>query len=289
MSRRQLSIVVTCTDRKVGTPPEHLTVRSLPAGTVSERVAEWTNRIDAALPTARLIDLYRGDSWTQAKRLASTAVSTGYEPTLYVASAGLGLRAATEFGPTYAATFARGHQDSVASSTADTADWWRSLPHVDLPNRDSPSIWILSETYALAMSDHLHDLNPDAALVFGGAQSTPEDMRIRSDRHLRGALGGTLSSLNNRMATRWLEIADGRALASKEVRDAWARWAMDAQLVEQYDRIQVPDAVIIDRIRVMLSRHPSPPKSIALKELRASGIACEQRRFSGLFEEAFIE
>lgn len=287
MSRRKLSIVVTCTDRKLAAPSEALTARSLPAGTVTERAAEWRRRLGTTQPYARLLDLYKGESWTQAKRLAATARSTGWEPEIFVASAGLGLRPAEEFAPSYAATFTRGQTDSVATTTSDARVWWNLLPHADEPQPGRPSIWVLSESYALAMADRLQPLDPETTLIFGGAPGTPEALRVRSDRNLRTALGGTVTSLNTRMAIRWLELADGQSMTSSVVRQAWAEWAQDATQVERYDRRPASDATIRSLIKEMIGLHPQLTKTVALKNLRASGIACEQRRFSGLFEEAF--
>lgn len=286
MSRRKLTIVVTCTDRKLGAPSEDLMARSLPAGSVAERASQWHARVADAQPEARLLDLYKGETWTQAKRLADTAAKTGFYVDLLVASAGLGLRSVTELGPTYAATFARGHLDSVATTTADAAVWWNGLPHTAAPRPDVTSIWVLSESYAFAMRDQLASLDPANALVFGGAPDTPESLRVRSDRNLRAALGGTVTSLNTRTAIRWLEIADGSAPTSANVRLAWDAWARDARQPETYDRRPLPDSTIRSLIQQMRGQQPQLSKTAALRNLRASGIACEQRRFSGLFEEA---
>lgn len=286
MARRKLTIVVTCTDRKFVAPSETLMARSLPATTVSERADAWVGRVRAARPAVRLLDLYKGESWTQAKRLAATAHQAGFQPAVFVASAGLGLRSVDDFGPSYTATFARGHQDSVVSTASDARSWWSRLPHSTPPECEIPSIWVLSESYAVAMQGQLQSLDPNAALVFGGSSGTPEELRVRSDRNLRAALGGTVSSLNTRMAIRWLEIAEGRPPTSSVVRQAWTGWARDARQPEYYDRRPLPDGSIRQLIEEMLDRHPQLSKTVALKNLRASGIACEQRRFSGLFEEA---
>lgn len=286
MARRKLTIVVTCTDRKSGAPSESLMARSLPSGTVSERVNDWTSRIAVARPTSRLLDLYKGEGWTQTKRLAATAQRTGFVPEIVVASAGLGLRSVNERGPSYAATFARGHQDSVVSSASDAMVWWSHLPHTVAPGPDLSSIWVLSDSYAQAMQEQIQTLDPDSALVFGGAASTPDALRVRSDRSLRPALGGTMTSLNTRMAIRWLELSGGHSPTSEVARKAWADWARHAQQTERYHRRPLPDDTIRQLILEMLGRQPTLSKTQALKDLRESGIACEQRRFSRLFKEA---
>ena len=144
MPRRKLTIVVTCTDRKVAAPCADLMVRNLATATVRERADAWVGHLQRAQNTTRLLDLYMGESWTQAKRLAATAHMTGFDPDVFVASAGLGLRSANDFGPSYAATFARGHADSVVSASTDSRVWWERLPHVSAPQDDVLSIWVLS-------------------------------------------------------------------------------------------------------------------------------------------------
>lgn len=286
MARRKLTIVVTCTDRKLGTPSEDLLARSLTSGTVTQRASQWHDRVTAAKAETRLLDLYKGESWAQAKRLADTAAKTGFDVDLLVASAGLGLRSVTELAPAYAATFARGHLDSVATTAADASVWWNGLPHTAAARPEVPSIWVLSESYAIAMQDQLTSLDPANSLVFGGASDTPENLRVRSDRNLRAALGGTVTSLNTRTAIRWLEIANGSAPTSADVRRAWVAWTRDARQPETYNRRPLPDATIRTLIQEMRGQQPQLSKTVALRTLRASGIACEQRRFSGLFEEA---
>ncbi|GAA2745349.1 hypothetical protein GCM10009868_26510 [Terrabacter aerolatus] len=286
MARQKLTIVVTCTDRKTGAPHHDLMARTLPTGTVKERADDWVGRLRATRPTTRLLDLYAGESWTQAKRLAATARSTGFQPEVFVASAGLGLRPVDDVAPPYAATFATGHRDSVVQATPDASVWWKQLAHAAGPRADAPSIWVLSESYARAMTDDLQALDPQSTVVFGGASDTPASLRIRSDRNLRGALGGTITSLNARMAIRWLEIADGKMPAAPEVHRNWATWALGAQQQERYDRKPVSDHAIKQMIDQMRGLNPKLPKTVALRNLRNSGIACEQRRFTRLFEEA---
>ena len=286
MSRRKLTIVVTCTDRKSATPSGALSARSLPVGSVTERARVWGDRLSGPHPKYRLLDLYQGETWAQSKALAATAHSVGWQPEMLIASAGLGLRRAEDRAPSYAATFARGQLDSVAVTTADASAWWDLLPHVDAPQPGSPAIWVLSETYASAMARHLETLNPATSLVFGGAPGICESVRIRSDRTLRSALGGTLTSLNTRMAIRWLEIADGQTLTSPRVRKAWDDWARTARRPEPYNRRRLSDDSVRSLIQDMRARQPDISKTVALRQLRASGVACEQHRFSDLFKES---
>lgn len=285
MGSRRLTIVATCTDRKFAVPAPSLMARNLAAGPVRERADDWVRRLDRAQATARLMDLYKGESWTQTKRLATTAMNLGFEPQVFVASAGLGLRHVDAFAPSYAATFARGHADSVTSRPADAREWWSRLPHTKPDPCGDPAIWVLSESYAVAMQDDLDTLDSDTTLVFGGAAGTPEALRVPSNRNLRAALGGTISSLNTRMAIRWMEIAGGTGITSQRMRREWAMWSQREQQVEHHARKQLPDSILRKLLEEMRASQPGIAKTVALRRLRDSGIACEQRRFSGLFDE----
>lgn len=286
MSRQKLTIVVTCTDRKSAPPSEALSARSLPAGNVTERAEEWGGRLRRAQSKYRLVDLYQGGSWAQSKALAATARSLGWQPEILIASAGLGLRRTEDRAPSYAATFARGQADSVAATADDASAWWDLLPHADAPHPDNPAIWVLSEAYASAMARHLESLNPDTSLVFGGAPGTCESVRIRSDRTLRCALGGTLTSLNTRMAIRWLEIAGSQTLTSPSIRKAWDDWVRTASKPESHNRRRLSDDSLRLLIQDLRTLQPDISKTVALRKLRASGVACEQHRFSDLFGES---
>lgn len=285
MSRPKLTIVVTCTDRKTVPPAPDLQVRSLARATLSERADDWADRLSRTRPHTPLMDLYMGDAWTQSKRLLRIAADVGFEPRLFVASAGLGLRSVDELAPSYSATFSRGNPDTVARTADEARTWWNRLPHstVDL-SRASPSIWVLSETYAQALAKEIGALDHNETLVFGGADSTPRSIRVPSDRHLRSALGGTLTTLNTRMAIRWLEIAGSVDISTASTRRSWDQWARGARLVESFNRKAATDDSVRDFIRD-LEGQDGLSKSAALRTLRASGIACEQRRFSALFDE----
>ncbi|RYF59338.1 MAG: hypothetical protein EOO27_09605 [Comamonadaceae bacterium] len=260
--------------------------RSLAIAPVEERADDWVNRLSRCHATTRLLDLYMGDAWSQAKRLASTARDSGFAPTLFVASAGLGLRSIDELTPSYAATFARGNLDTVAGTATDSEAWWSRLPHTPLGvHGDEQAVWVLSETYARAMRKDTESLDPGKALVFGGAASTPATVRVPSDRHLRKALGGTITTLNMRMAIRWLELAGMGDITAATVRRNWERWAQGARRIETFDRMPLTDDAVRQQIRRLRDENKGLSKTAALRALRASGIACEQRRFSALFEE----
>lgn len=286
MSPRKLSIIVTCTDRKAYEPAHDLMVRNLPGADAETRCARWLQAIETEPPVAPLTDLYRGETWSQVTRLVQTARTAGYNPALYVASAGLGLRKGTFKAPSYAATFSPGHADSVATTTPGAVHWWAQLPHDVAGLDDSPAVWVLSRSYAQVIGpDLLARRATDRVLVFGGSEQIPDQFRVPAQRSLRRSLGGTVTSINVRMAAKWIELAGSDELHSLAARDKFRLWATDAVVEERFDRQSLTDEQVIDLIRQMLAQDAGMPRTRALRQLRSTGLACEQKRFSGLYAQ----
>lgn len=286
MSRQKLTIIVTCTDRKLATPRPELMARNLPRGEVETRARVWTKSVARSQTTSPLIDLYRGETWSQVKRLIATARDVGFEPDVLVASAGLGLRSLSDTAPAYAATFSAGHPDSVAVSTAETRAWWRTLPRTSAPV-GGRALWVLSESYSRAIgTDLLDSTAPNELLVFGGSREIPDDFRIASDRWLRQALGGTTTSLNLRAATQWLTLTRNTDPFAEDAQVLWRDWSERSRRQEEYNRKAMSDSAVLEFISALRTHDPAISKTRALKSLRDSGLACEQRRFSDLFQQA---
>ncbi|WP_182653712.1 hypothetical protein [Dietzia sp. CQ4] len=283
---RQLTIVVACTDRKSLGPRDELRARSLRAAPLESRVQDWVTRLEVPDRTTRLVDLYQGEAWTQAKRLFATTRRIGYEPNVFVASAGLGLKNLNDQAPAYSATFTPRHPDSVAHTDTDARLWWKNLPHADVP-RGGSAVWVLSDNYARAAGvDLIERTEPSQLLVFGGAANIPLENRVPADRQLRHALGGTLTSLNVRSASKWMELTTAVGAFSEDAHGLWREWTDESRKLEQHNRTAVPDKAILELIATLRSHDPKISKTHALASLRKSGIACEQRRFSGLFHKA---
>jgi len=285
----KLTVVVTCTDRKSVPPPAELRVRNLPEGDLDERFEHWTARLAAASDKVQLKMLYQGEAWSQVARLEGALRHAGFEPTLLVASAGLGLRNLTSFGPSYSATFAAAQADSVGADRSENQAWWSLLLQQSGMDATAafaePTLFVLSEGYAQAMASELNCLRDrDDVLVFGGADIIPPHQRVRADLGLRRALGGTATSINLRMATAWASRLSGGQLVSERMRTEWETWARKVRVVETYDRQSLTDEALIALINDLRITEPSISKTRALRRLRDSGVACEQRRFGELFQ-----
>ncbi|MDX3569515.1 hypothetical protein [Streptomyces sp. ID05-47C] len=289
----ELPIVVTCTDRKASPPQASLQARTLPAGDLPQRATQWAHRLRTAqTKQMALEDLYQGDQWRRALALTDAASRAGFTPRLYVASAGLGLRPVSSLAPSYAATFLPRHADSVASSSAQTTLWWDHLQLLDgtsdlprIATAAGRALVVLSAPYGQAMH---HDLLALAAtdtdvVLIGGATNLDGMLRVPANAALRQTLGGTLTSLNVRMAASWLEHCTPGRLTDPQAQARWHQWASQAARLERYDRTPVSDEIVIAFIQEMKLLHPDSSRTRLLRLFRDKGMACEQKRFAGLY------
>ncbi|MEU1488441.1 hypothetical protein [Streptomyces sp. NPDC005752] len=289
----ELPIVVTCTDRKTSPPTPALQARTLPAGDLLQRAAEWARRLQGAdnRPTA-LQDLYQGDQWKRALALTDAATRAGFAPRLYAASAGLGLRPVSSLAPSYAATFLPRHADSVTSSSHEASLWWECLQQLDgahdlshVATVAGRVLVVVSGTYAHAMQHDLRRLAATGAetVLIGGACEVEGILRVPANADLRQALGGTLTSLNTRTAASWLEHCTPGRLISPQAQASWGAWAAQAARPESYARTPVPDGTVIAFIKEMKSIYPDSSRTRLLRLFRDKGMACEQKRFADLY------
>lgn len=289
---RKLTIIVNCTDRKSVPPEDGLRARSLPSADLDARFGAWSHKIQGASQRVPLLGLYQGEAWLQAKGLAKDARAQGFEVRMLVASAGLGLRDVTSSGPAYSATFASRQQDSVVDEPQYLSDWWGKLTHLPLstrlrPHRTDATLLVLSESYARAMDSDLISLGRYGGdhLLVGGWRDVEGLNRLPADRDLRQTLGGTVSSLCLRMARRWLLTRSTADLCTTRDFADWSRWATRERKVENYQRSPKSDLEIVGIIQTLVASDPSLTATRALRQLRGSGIACEQKRFGSLFKD----
>ncbi len=288
MSKR-LTIVVTCTDRKSLAVPEQMQLRSLPQS--RSTVSLWIERIESAGDGIPLRNLYQGDAWSQLPRLEEAARDAGFEPTTYVASAGLGLQPVSAVAPAYGATFTPSQPDSVSGSAPEQRAWWDALNEWNgskgaLPS-GSPALFVLSQRYADVLASTVaRTAVEDSVLVIGGSDAITPSLRLPADAKLRSALGGTLGALNMRTAVAWMRRLTSTKIDSPRDRESWHEWSSAVSRHERFERTPLADGEVIEAVRVIRAQEPAISKTRALRSLRESGYACEQKRFTQLFESA---
>jgi len=286
----KLTVVVVCSDRKSESPAPGLRARDLPGGQIAARSAVWRSRLRATDGTRTLNELYRGEGWFVVRAVLTAAQRVGFSPELLVASAGLGLRNAESVAPGYSATFTVGQADTVGDTAAGLRTWWHHLraapdaldPDLALQGR---VLLVLSNAYAAVMHADLMTLGRrgDDVLMIGGAVDVPGITRVAADRGLRSTLGGTATGLTMRMARNWLDTLEGSTLASPARLQQWCAWAESVRRDDTWKRQPLTDSQVLQFIRDARTADPKLSRTKALRTLRDSGRACEQRRFADLY------
>jgi hypothetical protein len=309
---RAVHLVVTCANRKRGVLSPTLRARELAEDAAPEvRCRDWICRLAEEAANTRAADLYAGEYWQVAKRLGEVV---GPATSMWVCSAGYGLMPDDAHITAYAATFAFGQDDSVASTTDDARRWWEALAQWDGPvpgsprkfadltahNPDAVVIAVMSDAYLKPCADDLRqaagklaDLDNFAIIGPGGRYPGLEDLIIPVTAAVQPAVGGSLLSLHARAARRVLEMA--KAQQKPLTRPALA--ALMTELRESAPPViartagaRLSDDQVFVFIRTAMAEETGPVSATRLlRRLRDSGQSCEQARFKGLFQKVMQE
>lgn len=297
-SARQVRVVVTCTLRKSSPVPRSLRLRAVSGVRLSTRFRHWTERLaNAEVPPRPALDLYAGEHWTMARRLADEP-HTATTIDLWVCSAGYGLIPANTPIVPYSATFAPRSPDSVPQPVTD---WWAALGDwggpaqgprrlVDLAASDPSAryLFVLSAAYLGAC----HDDVCQAAEKLGGSGRLSvlsagtkrdrdlADVLLPADARLQAVLGGTLQALNIRAAEHLLRAG---LVDHDDMAYGLRRLLAEQPPPRRVNRRRISDAEIRAFVRARRRVEPHATHTRLLRELRAANYACEQARFATLF------
>ncbi|MBK6781958.1 MAG: hypothetical protein IPG75_20855 [Gemmatimonadetes bacterium] len=231
---------------------------------------------------------------------------------LWILSAGYGLIPSdAEIAP-YAATLSPNDDDSVAGAVGaqDLKAWWNQLAEWPGPSPGSArsllelaeecprTLWIVvgGSQYMYALADQLQDVHTADGhagryvLVspgLSGRRNIPaiEKALLQADSRWEEKLGRGKVTIGIRIATHLFERADGNPNAISSAR------AQMQQEVESLEGLKTPlraprsDVEVLRHLRVSLKKQPDVSFSRALRDFRDSGMACEYKRFRGLYQE----
>lgn len=303
ISKTAISSVVftNCTGRKLQkTDVARLPPMPLPAS-VDELSARWRDQLQGGRDVHPVESLYAGRAFQDARRAA-----TLLEAPLYIASAGLGMVAASEAAPAYDLTVA----DSGATILpilkqigATRMDWWRSLnaarghprPIASEMAHLNAATWYLAMpgTYLSMLSEELTQLPTEATRrlrIFTSsawAHSAPQvlaDQVLPYDERLEGTnFSGTRGDFAQRALLHFLEDLNGHALTMDEARDKVAS-AMSLSIKRELPRrTKKSDEEILQILRVNWHEYGGAGGRL-LRFLRDTALVqCEQSRFKGLW------
>jgi hypothetical protein len=310
-----INVVVTCTNQKTASADPSLRLGTICGDVVEERVAVWKQRCDRwSGPTVTARSLYAGDHWSVARGLE--ALRPGRRPVqLWVISAGFGLLSLDMAIPAYSATFTTGHPDTVVLQDAVKVGlcavsckraWWNGLLQLDWGHRSpvslvdlatqfprSPLIVAASTNYLQAILDDLLAASEELqsadqlALVSGGTEElgTLSSQLVPCDARLQPLVGGILGSLNVRALRYYLETCTTKNIGCGHMTEVFNRLLAEAPDRIRYERLPLTDEELRRFVQTALRRGEQVTQTRLLRELRASGRACEQTRFRTVFRD----
>lgn len=308
---RVINLVVSCTNRKKLTPLAGLSIRELRELDFGCRLKHWVANLQQIhAPQLKAAEMYSGDHWSIARSIADGGVSRTLAVRLWICSAGYGLISPETQIKAYRATFSAGQDDYVSTGLkfGDKEEalrqWWnhvsasalglsagpRSLSELAEHFGSVPMLVVLSSDYLMAIRDDLRSVvsrpyfRTHLSIVSSGtprAHPLWKDNLLPSGADLAGTLGGTLTSLNIRVARWLLKNLNG---AEPDVEN----FSRLCRLIERksFDipqRRDAADSEVAEFVESWLQTRPGTSRTPLLAAFRQSGRACEQSRFARIY------
>jgi hypothetical protein len=305
----KIAILAACSSRKKVQPDEPTLARSLEIAEIDTVARRWVERVGRAKKATRASDLYAGRGFQEA-RLASDE----HGGSLYVVSAGLGLREADEFVCSYSLTVAPRDADSIQDrvtpgKTVRGQDWWHHLnqhfktdsPVSTLINSNPDTLFVVSlpRSYLEMIADDLGGLESAARARVRLIGPRSVDEKILPDWNsnvmpyddrldgLDSTIPGTRSDFPQRAARHFLRLIGPRRL-SASIADHKALVAESLQNLRYPKHVERP-RVSDDELRSLIHElwdETGGKVGASLRVLRDKRqISCEQSRFKRLFWE----
>lgn len=290
-------MVVACSQRKRTRPPSELRLSSINAAP-DERAIEWLQRLrDVDVAQHRAQELYVGDHWRAACEAYRLAQQFSSRAELWIISAGYGLIPGSKLIKPYSATFASGSADSVWRGPTEgdlhsrQKEWWEALPHdgilSELLRGDGTIVIAAGAPYLAALTTDLaaalqHDRSGDRISVLS-AGSRGNHAHLPVSGKFRAAAGGTDTSLNGRLLALLAAEAPVHRFRHSEMTKAVTRLAERLPATTRSVGKTVTDQQVAQQINSIRRHLPTASRTQALRELRRTGIACEQSRFASIW------
>lgn len=301
-----MNFITTCTSRKTLPCPAGLSMQSIAANPLQKRFSAWLERLSCdKSETKKTIDLYSGGSWKIVRRINS---EFGGKLKTWVVSAGQGLLAEEEKVPSYAATFASGEPDCVLSgkvSSDNLTDWWTLLCEwrrangkvisslADLAHAypDQPMVVALSADYFKATQPDLLKAratlsNPDLLVIISAGTNSSRELAnnlVPADARLEHVFGNSRIMLNARVAEMVLRQFKSEEIRASKVASYLGEIIRGLPPSTYPKRERASDNEVSAFISQKLHLRPFSCSRL-LQEYRATGRACEQKRFRNLYQ-----
>ena len=280
-------------------------MQSIAANSVQKRFSAWLERLSCDKSgTKKPIELYSGGSWKIVRRINSEFSG---ELKTWVVSAGQGLLTEEEKVPSYAATFASSEPDCVVSgkvSADNLKDWWTLLCEwrrangkvisslADLAHAypNQPMLVGLSADYFKATQSDLLKAraalsNPDLLVIISAGTNSSGELAnnlVPADARLEHVFGKSRIVLNVRIAEALLRHFSPQELRASKVGSYLGELIKDLPPSAYPKRVAASDNEVASFISEKILLGPCSCSRL-LQKYRATGRACEQRRFRNLY------
>lgn len=300
-------LIVSCSNRKRAAIPNELHLRTVTHG--PGRAARWLDRLRSVdAPTRPTAELYGGEHW----QIALTLPGFCSAPTrLLVASAGYGLVDLETSLKPYAATLTPGHADSVTRSmprgrlSGKLTEWWTEIQsgspagvgpisEVVAGDPDPYVVVAASPSYVTALADELlavaAELEPNRVTVISTgdlAQTRAADLAapVTASIEHHPEVSGTRAALNVNAARLALSRLDGLPPTRHAIEAIFAEELAPLGPPRTWDRRRHSDEEVKAWIRTQFATAPNTSRTRLLERFRDEGRACEQQRFSRLYDD----
>lgn len=301
------SFVSTCTFRKTVKPNPACLMGMVEGADLSTRFRNWALNIESCqAPLCRPLSLYSGGSWTAVRKIIEA--SSGIRP--WVVSAGHGLISVDQIVCSYGATFAAGEVDSILVGKSDSnalREWWHllcewrkklgaeisSITEIALRYPNEPIVAALSADYLKATLDDLVQArcalaDPDLLILISAGTKPKGPLAnnlVPADARFEHLFGKSRLVLNNKIAALVLREFKPEQMRAQQVTGHLEKMIRDLPPSSYPSRTRATDAEVRRFLEAKVSTTANPSYTALLKEYRALGRACEQRRFRDLFRE----
>jgi len=313
MPQKSAAVFVTCTKRKTAATASAACLGRVAKGNASVVAAAWIRRLEAQQSSRIAANhLYSGDHWKIASQLPNAAKQAGVVADLWVVSAGYGLIPSNAAIASYSATFSKGHPDEIDTRLPPglanpKATWWeelarwpgpsagfqRRISDVARDNPRAPLLIVASPSYLEAIENDILEAAESLAhpsrlvIIAAGARKSGAlaPFLVDCDSRFQAALGGARMSLNQRIARHILVNSPPWPWGAEGFSGTLASTCQQLDSPPYRPGKKLTDSEVKRYLQKKISSDPRCRPTGLLRELRSSGISCEQKRFKALFHE----
>lgn len=270
--RPKIHIIANCASRKRLPPVAEFC--ALQETNLEQLAKIWWENLNGVLPQSsskkaalsngitkiKARDLYIGSYWSIVRQLPEKAYLQGFEPNLWIISAGYGLISSDDSICSYSATFAQGNENSITNGSQDSAEraevlrhWWSLISEYSLAGEAEPRkisqllqthsndyfLIIASGDYLKAVEQDLTDginylVSPDNFLIITSKSFSNENLKknlIPADARLQ-CQQGCLENCEKHLIRRGVRGSIGASLAEKIIEKITAEGFNSTKLKE---------------------------------------------------------